>query len=89
VNTSVRHARKCKAASPVGNGFIFALEFPRLSAREVGNGARQAQIHTRESEKGFVLRVNAETPSAAGFISGLASPRPFARAGELADRCAG
>jgi hypothetical protein len=44
-NNGARHARKCKAASPLGNGFIFApishADFPHLFAREVGNAAER------------------------------------------------
>src|SRR5205823_13827842 len=51
IRNSARHARKCKAPLAVGNGFIFAVDFPRLSARKVGNSARPAQIHARKSKK--------------------------------------
>jgi hypothetical protein len=54
-DNSVRHARKCKAALPVANGFIFAVDFPRLFAREVGNSGRRtggrATIRAGESAK--------------------------------------
>ena len=41
-NNGARHARKCKAGIAVGYGFIFAVDFSRLFAREVENGDQNA-----------------------------------------------
>jgi hypothetical protein len=35
-NASARHARKCKAALPLANGFIFAVDFARVLPWEWG-----------------------------------------------------
>jgi hypothetical protein len=39
-NNSACHARKCKADSAMVDGFIFAVDFARLFAREVVNSGR-------------------------------------------------
>src|SRR3982750_3362575 len=49
-NNSARHGRKCKLLSLLADGFIFALDSPRLFARKVANSGRRASASARARE---------------------------------------
>jgi hypothetical protein len=85
LNTSVVHAWKCTATLPVGNGFIFTLDVPRLCAatrgmrRRCGAASRacgaQHRARERQQQCWSWAKYKADSALVDGFISGFDSPR--------------